>query len=378
MNCLSISYKNADIDIRKKFAFPEDIQKAFSEKLIYCGNVRECVILCTCNRTEVYFCGNEKSAGDVKKLLSEYSGISESDFIRYIRFFSGKNAVSHLFRVTCGIESMVIGEDEILGQLKKAYGLAYENKTVSHMLNIIFQSAVTCAKKVKTDTELSKTSVSTATLASNEASKFLETVNVLIIGATGKIGSSVFKNLLSHKNVNIRVTQRNKDNDFRNFSDCGAETVDYHERYKYIRESDCIISATSSPHYTVTLDRMTDFIDDGKKRLFIDLAVPPDIDENISRYDNVKLIGIDYFEKLAEINNNLKLDSVERSKQIISEEIENLEKRLAMHDFMPDIERVKKNLSGESLEKVLYKMKSVLDSESFSKILDFLKNYKGV
>ena len=123
---------------------------------------------------------------------------------------------------------------------------------------------------------------------------------------------------------------------------------------------------------------MTDFIDDGKKRLFIDLAVPPDIDENISRYDNVKLIGIDYFEKLAEINNNIKLDSVERSKQIISEEIENLEKRLAMHDFMPDIERVKKNLSGESLEKVLYKMKSVLDSESFSKILDFLKNYKGV
>ncbi|MDD6345823.1 MAG: glutamyl-tRNA reductase, partial [Oscillospiraceae bacterium] len=163
MNCLSISYKNADIDIRKKFAFPEDVQKAFSEKLIYCGNVQECVILCTCNRTEVYFCGNKNSVSDVKKFLSEYSGISESDFIRYIRFFSKKNAVSHLFRVACGIESMVIGEDEILGQLKKAYSLAYENKTVSHRLNIIFQSAVTCAKKVKTDTELSKTSVSTAT-----------------------------------------------------------------------------------------------------------------------------------------------------------------------------------------------------------------------
>ena len=306
--------------------------------------------------------------------MSEYSGIPEAEFIRCIRFFSGKNALNHLFRVACGIESMVIGEDEILGQLKKAYKLAYENHTVSHTLNIIFQSAVTCAKKIKTDTELSKTSVSTATLASNEASKLCENVKVLIIGATGKIGSSVFKNLLSHKNVSIKVTQRNSRNNFLNLK---AETVDYNERYKYIKESDCIISATSSPHYTITLDRMTDFIDDGKKRLFIDLAVPPDIDESIAEYKNVSLFGIDYFEKLAEINNNLKTDSIERSGQIISEEIKNLENRLAMHQFMPELERVKKNFSGQSLEKILYKMKSELNSESFSDVLDFLKNYKG-
>lgn len=374
MYCISISYKNADIDIRKRFAFPEDIQKAFSEKLIHCSNACESVVLCTCNRTEVYFCGNKKSVYDVRKLLSEYSGIPEPEFIRCIRFFSGKNALNHLFRVACGIESMVIGEDEILGQLKKAYKLAYENHTVSHTLNIIFQSAVTCAKKIKTDTELSKTSVSTATLASNEASKFCENVKVLIIGATGKIGSSVFKNLFSHKNVSIKVTQRNSRNNFLNLK---AETVDYNERYKYIKESDCIISATSSPHYTITLDRMTDFIDDGKKRLFIDLAVPPDIDESIAEYKNVSLFGIDYFEKLAEINNNLKTDSIERSEQIISEEIKNLENRLAMHQFMPELERVKKNFSGQSLEKILYKMKSELNSESFSDVLDFLKNYKG-
>ena len=153
--------------------------------------------------------------------------------------------------------------------------------------------------------------------------------------------------------------------------------MDYNERYKYIKESDCIISATSSPHYTITLDRMTDFIDDGKKRLFIDLAVPPDIDESIAEYKNVSLFGIDYFEKLAEINNNLKTDSIERSEQIIAEEIKNLENRLAMHQFMPELERVRKNLSGQSLEKILYKMKSELNSESFSDVLDFLRNYKG-
>ncbi len=373
--CLSISHKSAGVDIRKKFVFSEDIQKKFSESLISSGNVLECVTLCTCNRTEIYFCGNDKSVNDVRKFLSEYSGISESVLIQYIRIFRNDNALNHLFRVACGIESVVIGEDEILGQVRNAYRIAFENKTVSHKLNMIFHSAITCAKKVKTDTELSKISVSTATLASNEAFKFSEYVNVLVIGATGKIGSTVLKNLMSHKNVNITVTIRERNAGFIVSGVSGIKTINYSERYKYMSESDCVISATSSPHYTITAEGISDFAEDGKKRLFIDLAVPPDIDENIRNFNNIRLIGIDYFEKLAETNNNIKLNSVECSKQIISDEIENLKKRIAFHEFLPELERIKKNLSGTDFEKLLYEMKIKLDSHSFSNMLEFFKNY---
>lgn len=372
MYCISISHKSAGTDIRKKFSFSKDIQKAFAENLISSGDVQECVTLCTCNRTEIYFCGNNNSIRSVRKMLSEYSGLSEPDFVQYIRIYTGDNALKHLFRVSCGIESMVIGEDEILGQLKDAYKLAFENHTVSHILNIIFQSAVTCAKRIKTDTELSKTSVSIATLASNEAFRFCENPDILIIGATGKTGSTVLKNLVSHKNVNVTATIRERNTIF---SVSGIRTVNYRDRYKYVRESDCIISATSSPHYTITADRMTDFISDGRKRMFIDLAVPPDIDESISGYNNITLIGIDYFKKLAENNNNIKRDSVECSEQIISEEIENLKKRLALHEFLPELENIKKKLSGTDFEDLIYKMKAGLDSESFMNILEFFRNY---
>jgi len=374
--CISISHKNAGIDIRKKFAFSEDIQKSLAKDLIYSGKISECATLCTCNRTEIYFCGDENSVIYVRGILSEYSGAPEQDFIKYIRFFCDDNALNHLFRVACGIESMVIGEDEILGQVRNAYRTAYENKTVSYKLNMIFKSAITCAKRIKTDTDISRVSISIATLTANEASNFCKSVNALVIGATGKTGSAVIKNMLSHKNIkSIIITQRERKADFRIVSDSGIKTVDYSERYRYIKESDCIISATASPHYTITLDGISDFINDGKKRLFIDLAVPPDIDENIGKYNNTRLIGIDYFKRLAEKNNNIRLDCIGKSEHIINEEISKLKKELSFHDFMPYLENVKNNISGKSFESIIYKMKSNLSPESFSDILEFLRYY---
>lgn len=377
MFCISISHKNSGIEIRKKFAFPESVQKKISYELIKSKEVSECVVLCTCNRTEIYFCGNENSERNVKIKLSEYSGISVNDFAQYIRVYHYDSAIRHLFRVSCGIESMVIGEDEILGQVKNSYKKALENKTVFHNLNIIFQSAISCAKKIKTDTEISRTSISTATLAANEASQLGENINVMLIGATGKIGSVVLKNLLSHKNINVLFTVRENSINPELYSDFTATAIKYNERYKYIEKCDCIISATSSPHYTITLNKIKDFISDGRKRLFIDLAVPPDIDESIGEYSNIRLIGIDYFEKLAKNNNILKLDSVEAAENIILEDMKDLKKSLAFHEFFPELEKVKEKFSGISFEKIIYNMKSDLSPECFIEVLDFFRNYSG-
>lgn len=374
MNCISISYKNSDVSFRRKFAFSKEIQAEFMKKLSEYGAVSECVLLCTCNRTELYFCGDAHSKNKVSSLLAEFGGVSETQLARQVMFFCGESACTHLFRVVCGIDSMVIGEDEILGQSKDAYEFSKSLGYTKSELNMTFQSAFACAKKIKTDTAISKTSVSTATLASNFASRFADYVNVLIIGSTGKIGSVVLKNLLSHKNVSVTVTIRKHCADMPYCENSAVKYVAYDERYKYIQDADCIISATSSPHYTVTLFDLKKENISEKKRLFIDLAVPPDIDPNIERLCGSELYCIDHFEQLAKENNELKLDSVEGAKLIIDDCIDELKKNLEFHSFLPNMDSVKSMAEHTTVENIIYKMKSELKSGEFSHFLSVLKS----
>ena len=296
MYCISVNYKNSDVNIRKKLAFSENVQKEFLTELINGKTVSECVILCTCNRTELYFCGNEDSLNTVQNLLSNYSGIEYDLLKKHLYLFYSDKAVMHLFRVVSGIESMVIGEDEILGQIKLAYTMAKDLGMTGYELNMTFQSAMACAKKIKTQTALSKTSVSTATLAGNEIAHFKDKVNVLVIGATGKIGTVLVKNLLSHKNVSVIATSRKHSAESVQ-TKANITIANYADRYSYMDSADCVVSATASPHYTVTYYDLKKNIKTDKPRLFIDLAVPPDIDGSVAGIKGLKLIGIDYFIK---------------------------------------------------------------------------------
>ncbi|WP_405353620.1 glutamyl-tRNA reductase [Ruminococcus sp.] len=373
MYCISVNYKNSDVNIRKKLAFSESVQKNFLAEFITDENVSECLIVCTCNRTELYFCGNEQSVSIAENLLSRYCGIDCDLLKKHLYLFYADKAVCHLFRVASGIESMVIGEDEILGQIKLAYTSAKDMGMTGYELNMTFQSAMACAKKIKTQTALSKTSVSTATLAGNEIAHFKDRVNVLVIGATGKIGTTLVKNLLSYKNVTVTATSRkHKAQTVQNRQSIAI--ADYADRYSYIDSADCVVSATASPHYTITYYDLKQSIKTDKPRLFIDLAVPPDIDSTVEQIKDLRLIGIDYFEKLAKGNNELKLDSVESAKEIIREECDVLKKDIAFHNFLPYMQTVKNKLSENSLEEIIYKFKANLPSDEFIKILDAFKS----
>lgn len=377
MYCISVSYKTADISLRQKLAFSEDDCRKISDDLINNGCITQCVMLCTCNRTEIYFCGKKGSEENVIQAISSKAEIEKSLFSKHLLFYYDDNAIVHLFRVASGIDSMVIGEDEILGQTKKAYMSAKENNAVAYELNMIFQSAFACAKKIKTETALSKTSVSVATLASNEATKLGYNVKVLVIGASGKTGSTVIKNLASHKNVSVIATLRQHNSCLKFIDDLSIETVDYDKRYEYIKDVDCIISATLSPHYTVTYYDLKKYLSDEKNRLFIDLAVPPDIDNSITQLNGIRLVNIDYFEKLASDNNNLKIDSVDIAKEMINQEIDTLKKDLIFHEFLPSLDIVKENLSDKPIEKIIYRMKSESSADGFSAFLNVLKTFEN-
>lgn len=365
--CLSINHRLCGEQFRSLFTF----EKKVREKLLFSARTKNPVIVCTCNRTELYYNGDTEYGIEI---LCLNSGVSKEEIKRRIMIFTGEKAIEHLFKVSCGIDSMVIGEDEILGQVKSSYAFSKDRIPLSAETHMIFQSAAAAAKKIKTCTELSKTSVSTATLAAKEAAKFFDgnEIAVMLIGASGKIGTSLLKNLLSYKNVNVYVTERSHKSISATVSDNKKMIViPYDKRLQYIANCSCIISSTTSPHYTITSEMISEI---KEKLLLIDLAVPRDIDPECANYENVSLISIDHFQKLAEENNAIKLDSVNLSERIILKEIDELKKQLEFHAFFHESNFTEDFKKADAMD-FFYKLKSYLTADAFSQVIQTVKKY---
>lgn len=369
--CVSINYKKCGEEVRGKFAFSPETR----EKFITEHSALSPVLLCTCNRTELYMTGGAGGVNEGLRLLAELSEVPRSRVEGCAMLFSGEGAVRHLFRVACGVDSMVVGEDEILGQLRNAYSCSAELIQLSHRVNIIFQSAVTTAKRIKTETAISRTSVSHATLAAKLAAHSAPEVRVLLIGVSGKTGTSLLKNLLSYKNVTVLATMRSHSGQTMLLPDSPALTVvPYEERYSFIAESSCVISATSSPHTVLTADRLREYC--SGEKLLIDLAVPRDIDPAAAEIPGVTLRSVDYFSSLAEDNNLRKQNSVEQAGQMIDEDIGELRKTLLLHEKLPLI-RQGGALSGLTAEELLFRLKKELSAAAFAEVVGCVLGEKG-
>ncbi len=358
MKALSINYRKADVSVRERFSFDAEKRTEIRAAL------GKSVVLCTCNRTELYF--TEATVEKASALLAEYSGFDSIS--EYLRIYEGEKSLRHLFRVASGIDSMIIGEDEILRQVKEAY--AESVGSTDFELNTVFQAAITAAKRIKTETALSKTPVSAATIAANEAAKLGKNVNILMIGASGKIGSATLKNLMPHANVHITQTARAHNAGTMQYEN--VSTVPYDERYEYADSADCIISATASPHFTVTVKRLKAALKTDKPRLLIDLAVPPDIERSVAEIDGVRLIGIDDLGELAKRGNELKMTAAEQAGGIISEELDELQKKLTFHEFLPRLDDARSTAEKLKFDGLLYRLRDGLDSSQFAAVLDVL------
>lgn len=358
---LSISHKTAPIAIRELFAFTPEQQTELLRALCAEAKAAESVVISTCNRTEIYTYytkeeQQQKLFSRLQRVLLEKAGALKVDHITdYLRFYQGEKAVRHLFLVAAGLDSMVVGEDQILGQVKKAHEQAREAGTTGKYLNTLFRYAVTCAKRIKTDTELSKTSVSTATLAikaAEEALGGLAGKKIMVIGGTGEIGGIVLKNLYSMKGLHIYSTIRNitlsHDAHLKSES---SHVIDYKERYSYVDEMDVVISATSSPHYTLTCHKLRERIHRSKPRVFVDLAVPVDIEESITEIPRTFLYNMDDMEALARANNQAKKQAAKEAGEILKEYEEEFMCWMIFQQAMPQIEKTKKWMLEEAEKK---------------------------
>ena len=372
---LSISHKTARASLRGRFVFDSEQTKDILKQLTepdgqqeHTG-IEEAVLISTCNRTELYCSGTPENQNFIRMqhVLLAAAGIEKNSethmaALDAFRRFSDKNAIHHLFCVAAGLDSVVLGEDQILGQVRNAYFLAMESGYTKTTFHCLFQSAITAAKRMKTDTILSKSSISTAGLAlktAMECQQDLPVKNVMIIGASGKIGSIVLKDALDFQGLNIFITARHELPHPLHGQDTRYTVIPYEKRYEYMPDMDIVISATASPHYTVMKEHFLAQNPPVKKRVFFDLAVPADIEPEMSQVPETVCYSMEDMQELARQNNAAKLEALPKAKAILSKYEEQFVKNMAFGEALPAIaalsERAQETLGQESAYSLVHK-----------------------
>ncbi|MBE7719858.1 MAG: glutamyl-tRNA reductase [Lacrimispora celerecrescens] len=376
MYCMSVSHKKASVNIRERFAFSEKEKTEFMKRLMKKEAVTGVVVLCTCNRSEIYVSGTKQAMGELQREAADFKGIRLEELLKYLNIYSGESAIGHLFKVACGFDSMVLGEDEILGQVKEAYQASKDQGSADYEMNVLFQRAVTCAKRIKTDTNLSRTPLSVATLVANEVFRFEKEdgdKHVMVIGMTGKMGNTITKNILSKPGIQVTGTVRSHNSGLMlEVKEDRVRVVDYKDRYQYMDEMDIVISATLGPHYTVTCEELSEQVIPGKKRLFIDVAVPVDMDPEIGEMEGLTLYDIDYFETLSRNNTEIKLKELDRAKVIMEEELDGAIKEVLFHPYIRRMKELREVFSGKPLDTLLYEVRDHVSSEELKVVLKTL------
>lgn len=440
MFCISINHKNTPADVRESFAFSTKGQRQFTERLK--AAVGGCVVLSTCNRMEIYFtdkcepCGSaitgkmssgEASGGrgglleQVEMLLANDRDVPVSLIRRYSMNYEGFQCMLHLCRVACGMDSMVLGEVEIIHQVKSAYLVAKKLGACDGELNIAFQGALAAAKAVATESDATRLPVSVGTLSAREAVSFIRnrgtentcrdvrrdeadcksalgdhgeivnaetaragyddgvyaentcTGNILVVGATGKIGSIVVKDIADlAPDIEITGTSRSHhsaDSIFDRHQQIRIE--DYSRRYELAAWADVIISATASPHYTFVRDELAEAVKmQPKRRLLLDLAMPKDIDPAVSDVDGCVLRDIDYIRTLSRENNESRAKTITEMEPWLISQVDEIMKNIAFSRFNREHGDVMAKLKTIDGAKMVYKLKGQLEYEAFEKMLD--------
>ncbi len=340
---VGLSHKTADVEIREKLAFSEN---NINEALLNMYNfpyIKECVILSTCNRTEFY-ATVDKSQNITEVIFNYINTIFPIDNMNKEELFyvyHGKDAIRHLFRVACGLESLVLGEGQILGQVKSAYQAALTTGTSHKVLNTYFKYALTAGKRVRTETEIAQKAVSTSS-AAVELAKMelgdLEGKSVLLVGA-GKIGEVTLKHLQNEGLGHIGIINRSEAKAEELAQKYNGEAVSFARMFEYMAKSDLVIVGTASPHYLITKDNFETFITnrEDKPLLLIDISVPRNIDPQVGTIPNVKVYDIDDLSLVVEKNKQRRNGLIHDCMIIIEDELTKAHDNIASNNIIPTI-----------------------------------------
>ena len=325
---LGLSHRSSPVAVRERFAFPEARVPATLQSLRDSGVADEAVILSTCNRVEIYAV-TQLEPPMAFAALREFL-ITCHDYrdplTDEIYAWGEPQSVHHLFKVASGLDSMVLGETEILGQLKKAYDLALKNGHTGGRLNKAFQRAFNVAKHIRTDTNIQRGSVSVGSVAVELAEKIFSRLSdrdVMVIGA-GDTSEKTARALLSRGARSILVTNRSPDKAVALASEFGGRAVPFENWADEFANIDIVVSSTSAPHYVLDRAKLEPLMKLRRNRplLLIDIAVPRDIEPEVNFLENVYLYNIDDLQAIANDYLAQRQQEVLRCEQIIREKAE--------------------------------------------------------
>ena len=324
---VGVNYRTAPVEIREKLTFQEAELEQAMTTLQQQKSVLENVIVSTCNRTEIYAVVDQLHTGRyyIKKFMADWFQLEIEEIASYLSIYEQDGATDHLFRVTCGLDSMVVGETQILGQIRNSFLLAQEVKTTGTIFNELFKQVVTLAKRAHSETTIGGNAMSVSYAAVELGKKIfgdLKDCHVLILGA-GKMGELALQNLYGSGAHKVTVMNRT-------FAKAEAMAEKYMGHAKpldqlqcALLEADIVISSTGASEYVITKEMMSkvEGMRSGRPLFMVDIAVPRDIDPAIDALESVFLYDIDDLQGVVEANRAERLKEAEKIQIMIEEEM---------------------------------------------------------
>lgn len=374
MNILvvGLNYRTAPVEIRERFSVSDQLLTSSLQELSSSDHLLETVVLSTCNRTEIYALTSEVGFGkdEIIDYLANASGISREVFFPFLYIYTDQMAVRHLFRVTCGLDSMVLGETQILGQVRDAFLFAQSSGTTGSTFNQLFKRTVTLAKYAHSETEIGRHAVSVSYAAVELAKKIfeeLEDKTILIIGA-GKMSELTAKHLYSSGASRVLVVNRT-------FARA-KELADKFEGHAFelksldfaMKEADIVISSTGADGYVVVKEQVASVMKQRRNRplFLIDIAVPRDLDPEINKLPNVYLYDIDDLEGVIAANMEERKKEADKISVLLEEELVAFKQWQTEQAAVPLIAALREKangIQGSVMESLQHKLPNLTEKE---------------
>jgi glutamyl-tRNA reductase len=351
-----VTFRKSPIHMLERFTF-RDLDSAYESFMKYSG-LQECVILQTCNRVELFGCGDGADIERIKKTWASVAGLEENTFKENLETSQGTEAYQHLLKLTSGLDSLLVGEEQILGQVKESISAARELRASGTNLNTLFDKAIRVGTRVRRSTGISRGSISIGSMAvklAEENIDDLKSKHILLIG-TGEAASLVAKSL-KKRGMGFSVTSRTFERS-KSFSETsGGIPIKFEDAIANFRSVDVLFVATIAPYFLVTYNRVKEAMESRKNGMLImDLSNPRTVDERVVTIKKIKMMNLDQIAEMVDKNMRTRIGVVSSAEKIINEELPIVEatmKRLEVEPIVKDVFKEIDNARVKELKKAL-------------------------
>ena len=362
-----VTFRNAPIHVLERFTF-RDLESALSQFKEH-SDLEECVILQTCNRVELFATAKECNVEKIKKTWASLAGLEENAFKESLEICEDDEAYHHLLKLTSGLDSMVVGEEQILGQIKNSITTARTIRASGERLNTLFDKAVRIGTRIRNSTGISKGGISVGSMAvklAEENIDDLKSKEILLIG-TGEVSTLAAKSL-GRRGYRFSVTSRTGERSKAFCETMGGKPVKFEDILAGFSKYDVIFVATTAPYFLVTYDRITEAMKDKKDGMMIlDLSNPRTVDEKVATISGIKLMNLDQIAEMVDKNMRKRISKVKTVESIINEELPVLDASMNRLDAEPIVKDVFKNIDSLR-EKELKKALQMLGEQDEDKV----------